>query len=76
MTELADLHRALGRIEGQLGEIAKAITQRTEDHEELDSRVREVERQQAHSAGKYSMLSALVSTVVAGIVAWSAKHFA
>lgn len=76
MNELTDIHRALGRIEGQLGEIAKSIKSREDDHEELEERTRTLETAQAHAAGRQSVISAAVSTVVAGVVAWTAKHFA
>jgi hypothetical protein len=44
-------------------------------HERIDERLRKIEERSAHSAGGQSVIRAFTSAVVAGIVAWTAKHF-
>jgi len=68
--------RDFGRLEGKVDEIRKLIERGTVKIDDLEERTRELETKQAHAAGRQSIISAAVSMVVAGAVAWTVKHFA
>jgi len=68
--------RDFGRLEAKVDQLLDMLRCAREDHDELEERTRTLETRQAHSAGRQSIISAAVSMVVAGAVAWSVKHFA
>jgi len=68
--------RDFGRLEGKVDQLLELHRQVRTDHEELEERTRVIETKQAHAAGRQSIISAAVSMVVAGLVAWTVKHFA
>ena len=68
--------RDFGRLEAKVDLLLEGQRLAREDHEELEERTRVIETKQAHAAGRQSIISAAVSMVVAGAVAWTARHFA
>jgi len=68
--------RDFGRLEAKVDQLLDMLRCAREDHDGLEERTRTLETRQAHSAGRQSIISAAVSMVVAGAVAWTVKHFA
>lgn len=68
--------RDFGRLETKVDHL---LDQRIEDRVTLvniELRLRHLEEDRAHSAGRQSVISAGVSLVVAGLTGWLTKHFA
>jgi hypothetical protein len=65
--------RDFGRLEGKLDMLLERLPKVLDGHEE---RIRGLETSRAHQTGRQSTISALVSVVVAGSIAWLTKHFA
>lgn len=64
--------RDFGRLEGKVDAIVKALTVL----EKFDERIRTLEANREHNAGRQSVISAGVAVIVAGFTAWLTKHFA
>ena len=65
--------RDFGRLEGKLDALLERLPVILDRHEE---RLRTLEANRHHDAGRQSVLAAGVSLVVAGVTAWLTKHFA
>lgn len=83
MSELADIRSELMKISNSLGRVeANQLTQQGSiaslalASEKRDERLRAIEHKQSHETGRQSVISGMVSVVVAGVIAWAAKHFA
>ena len=64
--------RDFGRLEGKVD----ALLERLRILDRQEERVRDLETSRAHHTGRQSTISAAVSVVVAGSIAWLTKHFA
>jgi hypothetical protein len=65
--------RDFGRLEGKLDALLERLPKVLDRHEE---RIRDIETSRALLMGRLSAISASVSVLVAGSIAWLTKHFA
>ena len=72
--EFADIHRALGRIEGRLEQIDGKLDRGADRMDEQEARLRGVERSQAHAAGRQSVIGSLAGMIGGAIAAWLGRH--
>ena len=72
--------RDFGRLEGKVDALLAQLSDHSDEdrqwHAQIDARLRRLEENHAHTAGRRSLVSAGVSAVVAVVVAWLSKHFA
>lgn len=73
MTE--EIHRALGRIEGQLQGIGERLESHGDQLTAIDGRLRNTETAAAHAGGRAGVLTSVgVALMIESLRAWAKSH--
>ena len=69
-----EIHRALGRIEGQLNGIGKRLDGHGQQLTAIDGRLRDAETAAARAGGKYGAMTSIgIALLIESVRAWAAS---